>query len=93
MEKPNFENLPQSVLSLSEQIDRLEQLLINLLDKSTDSQKSKFLTVKECAHFLRISTSTIYRKVSEESIPFLKPNSILYFDKEKLIEYVNMCQK
>lgn len=53
------------------------------------STEKNFLTAKEAAGELRIATSTLYKMVSENKIPFYKPNGKrLYFMKAELEKWI-----
>lgn len=53
------------------------------------STEKKFLTIREAARMLGLSTSTLYKMVSENKITFYKPNGkILYFKKKELENWV-----
>lgn len=48
----------------------------------------KPLSVSEAAEFLKISKSTLYGKVSDRLIPFMKKGQRLYFDRQELIAWL-----
>lgn len=56
------------------------------------SLKSRYLTVKMLSNYLHISTSNIYKKIAENSIPHLKIDKRVIFDIEQIDQWlVNGC--
>lgn len=51
-------------------------------------EKEQFLTVKQAAEFLGLSTATVYTKVSKQQLPVMKRGNRLYFSEEELIQYL-----
>ena len=50
------------------------------------------LNIHEAAEYLSLSVNTIYQKVKRREIPCSKRNGRLYFDKQKLRDYVEQGQ-
>lgn len=50
------------------------------------------LNIREAAEYLSLSVNTIYQKVKRREIPYNKRNGRLYFDKQKLRDYVEQGQ-
>ncbi|MGC6532409.1 MAG: helix-turn-helix domain-containing protein [Flavobacteriales bacterium] len=50
------------------------------------------MTVHQAAKFLSLSPSTIYTKVSQGRLPFLKQTKRLYFLKDDLIEHLKASE-
>lgn len=46
------------------------------------------LNIREAAEYLSLSVNTIYQKVKRREIPYSKRNGRLYFDKQKLRDYI-----
>lgn len=46
------------------------------------------LNIREAAEYLSLSVNTIYQKVKRREIPYNKRNGRLYFDKQKLRDYI-----
>ena len=61
--------------------------LLELQDRTSD-KKDRLRTVDEAAEFLQLAKSTIYRLVSDRSIPFKKMGKRLYFLESQLFEWV-----
>lgn len=54
----------------------------------------KYLTVKMLGGYLNVSRSFIYKRVSENSIPYNKVGKSTRFEKEKIDRWVaNDCKK
>lgn len=82
-----FENLPALVSILITKIENLE----NLLTKKQEEPKGKiknFLNVQEAASFLDLKKSTIYAKVHNGELPYMKQGNKLYFCTDKLSAYL-----
>ena len=92
MQPFTFEQLPQIVGQLQQQLERIE----GLLTTSTALPKLEadtLLTIKEAAEFLRLSVATIYGKVSKGQIPHSKPGKRLYFSKADLTKWIKDGRK
>ena len=83
-----FEQLPGAVTRLSRKLEVIEKLLLSKFDQTGSETSDQLLTVEEAAEFLRLSTPTIYSKVSRGELPFMKRSKRLYFSKTELMEYV-----
>lgn len=46
------------------------------------------LSVEEAARYLKCAPSTVYKLVMDNKIEYSKPEGILYFEREKLKEYM-----
>lgn len=58
-------------------------------ERNPDSIKTKdYLDVDEVAKFLNLAKSTIYAKSAARTIPYMKKDKRLYFDKDELIEWL-----
>lgn len=86
MEKITFENVPNALSCIIDQLERIE----STLDKLTypDSIKDQLLTISEAAEILNLAESTIYGKVSNREIPVIKKGKKLYFQKVALLNWV-----
>jgi excisionase family DNA binding protein len=94
MEALTFDQLHQSVLMLSREIQELKRLLIeNNNQAHTDDKQEDFLTVQEAAGLLRLSAFTIYSKVSLGQLPAMKRGKRLYFSRTELLDYVKDGRK
>jgi excisionase family DNA binding protein len=47
------------------------------------------LTIQEAAHYTGISTTTLYKWVSQRKIPHIKMGRLVKFDPVKLDEWIN----
>ena len=50
--------------------------------------ESDILDVKGCAHFLKIKVSTVYSYILDNTIPYYKPQSKVYFLRSELEDYI-----
>ncbi len=87
-----FDNLPKAVHEIRIKLDRLENMLLDLLDQRPE-QADKLLSIDEAAKFLNSSKSTLYRKVMDREIPVMKRMRRLYFSSKELREYVQAGRK
>lgn len=76
----------------SEQLEALieravQKALSSKMMSSKDENKS-LLNIEQAADFLGLSKQTIYSYTSERKIPHLKRGKKLYFEEEKLIEWL-----
>ena len=81
-----FEQLPGAVTRLSKKLEQIEKILLQ--EDSIKEATDQLLTVEEAAEFLRLSTPTIYSKVSRGELPFMKRSKRLYFSKQELTDYI-----
>lgn len=55
--------------------------------------QSRYLTVKMLAEYLHISTSKIYKKITDNSIPHIKMEKRVLFDREQIDQWMSCgCQ-
>jgi excisionase family DNA binding protein len=53
----------------------------------------RFLNVKQLADYINVSTSLIYKRVSSQTIPFIKNGSRTIFDRLQIDQWViNGCR-
>jgi len=62
------------------------------LDESTGDFKRP-LNIREAAEFLDLTVPTIYSKVSNGELPFMKRTKRLYFSRRELIDYLKVGRK
>jgi excisionase family DNA binding protein len=91
MEPFGFGELPEAVRKLTEKVDRLELLILNLQPQNEDQHK--MLNIREAAAFLNITVAALYSLVSRKDIPVNKPGKRLYFDKNELNEWIRSGKK
>jgi len=92
-EKLTFDELPNAVTILTNEISELKRLLLEKNDQQTAKKTEHFLTVQEAAQFLNLTVPTIYSKVSKGELPVMKRSKRLYFSSIELIEYLKIGRK
>ncbi len=55
--------------------------------------EKQFLEMNEASTFLRISKSTLYKKVMRKEIPYYKMGNKTIFDRVELIDFIKGCFK
>jgi excisionase family DNA binding protein len=91
MEPITFDQLPQAVSRLQEQLNNIEQLLLRSANNPPETDN--LLTISEAAQFLNLSIPTIYGKVSRKLIPVNKQGKRLYFYKSELADWIKTGRK
>ena len=91
MEPITFEQLPQAVSRLQEQLNNIEQLLLQGTALAADTDE--LLTISQAAKFLNLSIPTIYCKVSRKEVPVNKQGKRLYFYKSELADWIRTGRK
>lgn len=86
MEPFNFNELPDVVRRLFEKVERIEQIVANLLP--AEGNDLELLDVAEAAEYLKITPGALYTKVSRKEIACSKAGRKLYFSREDLKEYI-----
>lgn len=92
MERLTFEQLPQAVSTLMNQLDRIERLLFQP-NVSAEQTEEQVLTVQEAAVFLKLAVPTLYGFAQRRKIPFSKRGKRLYFSKVELTEWIKAGRK
>lgn len=92
MGKLTFDQLPEAVAEIRAALIRIEAELIRQRTQKQDNQ-DRMLTVKEAADFLSLSKHSIYAKVHNREMPFIKRGGKLYFSKTDLIEWLKQGRK
>ncbi len=87
-----FENLPQAVTQLTNEVSEIKRLL---LERSGEPQPEadELLTIEQAAEFLKLSKATLYTKVHKAEIPVCKRSHRLYFSRQDLMEYIKAGRK
>ena len=75
----SFDNLPRSVAELHEKIDRLTEMLEQIISSTAATPLPEIMTVEDVSAMLCKSASTIYAMTSEHRIPYRKQGNKLYF--------------
>ncbi|WP_028873697.1 helix-turn-helix domain-containing protein [Psychroserpens burtonensis] len=83
MEVLKFEQLPNVVTTLTNEVRELKAFLLN---KAETLQQDNPLTIKEVAELLHLSVPTLYGYVQRNEIPYHKKGNRLYFFKTEIIE-------
>lgn len=91
METITFEQLPQAVKTLIEEVSELKKIVSE--KSTTTEQTEKLLTVEEAAKFLNLTKTSIYIKVSKGELPVMKRGKRLYFSDIELLEYLKNGHK
>lgn len=55
--------------------------------------KTKNITVKEAAEFLRVAYRTVQRYMAEGRLPYTKPAGRVLIKEQDLIDFVNMTNR
>jgi len=84
--KLTFEQLPEVVLQLRDQLPRIEAMLGKL--NSIPAAESPLLNLQQASRFLNLAESTIYSKVCRMQIPVIKKGKKLYFQKAELLAWL-----
>ena len=92
MENITFEKLPEAVSQLIGKVNHLEQLLSSQKPEPIDSP-DLLLTVEQAAEYLKLTTPTIYSKVSRRELPVMTRGKRLYFSQNELLEYLQQGRK
>lgn len=86
MKNITFNNLPDALTSIIDQLGRIESTLEKLVQ--FDTIKDQFLTISQASKLLNLAESTIYGKVSKREIPVIKKGKKIYFQKEALLNWI-----
>jgi len=93
IENLTFEQLPQAVTMLTNEISALKDLLINNSKQEPQESPERLLSVQEASDFLMLSKATIYSKVSKKELPVMKRSKRLYFSSIELLQYLKEGRK
>ncbi len=55
--------------------------------------KTRYITIKEAAEFLRVAYRTVQRYLSDGRIPYTKPAGRILIKEQDLIDFVNMVNR
>jgi excisionase family DNA binding protein len=91
MEKITFEQLPEIAELIVKKLDRLEQLMLDLLSAPTD-QRDQLLTIQQAAEFLHLTVHTLYSYTHRNAIPFSRRGKRLYFSRTELEHWIKTGQ-
>ncbi|MDO5981565.1 helix-turn-helix domain-containing protein [Flavivirga spongiicola] len=84
MEALKFEQLPNVIATLTNEVRELKALILNKAESQTE--KNNPLSIKEVAKLTSLSVPTLYGYVQRHEIPYHKKGNRLYFFKSEIIE-------
>ncbi len=91
-QKLSFEQLPDAVGQLLEEVSTLKSYLMNNSSANAVSSfitpEKEFLTVKNVSEILDLKISSIYQLIYQNKIPHYKKGGRLYFDSNEIKEWV-----
>jgi excisionase family DNA binding protein len=83
-----FDQLPIAVCQLDRQLGNIERLLSQKSESSATEQPDQLLTVQQVAKILRLSVSTVYRKIISGELVSVKICGRKYVRLTDLIIYI-----
>ena len=84
-----FNDMPLALTQLSDQMDRIEALLI----KWGSAAEPDIIYIEEVAKILGLTKGTVYTKVYLNEIPYIKKGARLRFSRKALNEWVMSGRK
>ncbi len=90
-EKITFDSVPETLAEMRAELSELRRLLSNR--EEAHKYTNKLMVIEEAADFLNLSKATLYRLVSNRSIPFHKQSGKLYFLEKELLEWIKAGRK
>jgi predicted DNA-binding transcriptional regulator AlpA len=87
MEKITFENMPMALTFLIGEVADLKALLLKQ-KVSSDKEDEEFLDLKKCCQITGYSASSLYRFIGNNSIPHIKKNGKLIFERSAIIAWL-----
>ena len=91
MEAFTFEQLPQAVTVLTQEVQELKEIILQ--NTKQPEQPETPIYLEEAAELLGIEKPTLYSKVSRREVPFHKRGNRLYFFKSELLDYIKEGRK
>jgi hypothetical protein len=88
-----FEQLPQAVAQLTQEVVELKQLLLEKHNSSPAEQPDKLLTIQQAAELMKLTVPTMYSKVSRGDVPVMKRGKRLYFSLFELTKNIQEGRK
>lgn len=94
----DFENLRFCVQMLSERVERFSPLALESVEnmnrrivrlENEVALDKRMLTSQEAADYLGVSREQLYQLIRTGKLPFVKPNRKMFFNKERLDEWVS----
>uniref|UniRef100_UPI0040488D11 helix-turn-helix domain-containing protein n=1 Tax=Mariniflexile sp. TaxID=1979402 RepID=UPI0040488D11 len=86
METLRFEQLPNVVATLTNEVRELKALLLNKAGDNTEIETP--LNIKEVSKLTELSVPTLYGYVQRNEIPFYKKGNRLKFFKSEIIDWI-----
>lgn len=88
-----FEQLPQAISDLIQEVNELKQLFIDQEKQTKPEPIEQLLNIQEAAKLLDLTVPTMYSKVSRGDLPVMKKGKRLYFSYTELMEYLKSGKK
>lgn len=82
-----FDNLPQAVSYLTEQVEKIYQLLMTMQPQK-DDPKHQLVDIDKACQIVQKAKPTIYRLVRTGLIPVYKRGKKLYFYEDELLKWI-----
>ncbi|MBQ0732969.1 helix-turn-helix domain-containing protein [Aquimarina celericrescens] len=94
-ENITFEQLPNSVKILTEEVSEVKRLLIEIQDQGSFKNTNTWFDLPELCKYLpeKPAQPTVYGWVSKKSVPFHKRGKKLYFLKSEIDEWLKQGRK
>jgi len=95
MNNLSFDNLPNAVEKLGEDVAEIKQLILQIQSGNSTQpiQQEELFNIKQASEFLGFSVSTLYRYSQNAQIPVLKQSNRLYFPRGELLEWLKLGRK
>src|ERR1035437_5929372 len=87
MTEITFNNLPEAVTQLRNDISEIKRLLLSKRGEPSP-EADQLLTIGEAADLLHLSVPTCYTKVCKRELPVMKQGGRLYFSKRELLDWL-----
>ena len=87
-----FDNLPHAVSYLTEQVEKIYQLLMTMQPQK-DDPKHKLVDIDKACQIVQKAKPTIYRLVRTGLIPVYKRGKKLYFYEDELLKWIETGKK
>jgi len=88
-----FDQLPQAVSQMAEQLNNIERLLLLQHNQLPNESNEQLLTIQQASEFLNLAVPTIYSMVSRKELPYMKRSKRLYFSRVELSDYLKAGRK
>jgi len=92
MGKINFNDLPEAVSNIADEIKEIKQLLLEQKNLP-QPEHEQLLTIQEASEVLCLSIPTLYGYVHRAEIPVFKKAKRLYFSKKDLLDWIKQGRK